>query len=482
MGLRRFVKGLINAVHFFQYPEHVNRLSFFTRCRIYTNSISYEAATVSTRPDDPDATYLPERYRQQVRAKKQRRMYKKLVAAGMVMVVFIVAVLMLIGMLTVPFPSNILKSPVTPTPALAEQTPAPVVNATIAVTPGYSMGTGISALNSPDVLPLDNAVSFLRAEYPAETYTLISLNLTDRYSGHRLYEFMIQPEDSSSTGTPFTVFDDAVTGEPYTQGQENARITARQAQDLARKAFPAIQPDQVRVRYRDSPDAGRTWNFRFVKGSIPLLTGTMDTETGLISSFTQTIQKLGRPAGPVLDMPAAQKIADRYISDKNGPVAVTMSEGRYLSSGSPSDPVAGQYVFLYNRIVNDIPCDEDGFTVGVDSVNGEITAYERRWSAPDNAFSVTSEPLVLKREATFAVLQRAKETYPASVSELRIVSAEIRWKDRYPSGVTPRPGSIPLAWKVVFDDDIIRANCSVKPALAWVEAQTGSFIDFEYQH
>ena len=150
--------------------------------------------------------------------------------------------------------------------------------------------------------------------------------------------------------------------------------------------------------------------------------------------------------------------------------------------GSPSDPMAGQYVFIYSRIVNDIPCEEDRFIVSVDSVTGDITSYERHWSAPDNAFSVASDPLILKREATFAVLQQAKEKYPEWVNGLRIVSAEIRWKDQHPVGITPRPGSIPLAWKVTFEDDFIRGNSSAIPAVAWVDAQTGSILDFEYRH
>ena len=120
--------------------------------------------------------------------------------------------------------------------------------------------------------------------------------------------------------------------------------------------------------------------------------------------------------------------------------------------------------------------------MGVDSVTGEITAYNRHWSAPDNAFSVASDPLVLKREATFAVLQQAEEMFPESVSGLRVISTEIRWKDQYSAGVTPRPGSILLAWKVTFDDDIIRANRSAQPAIAWVDAQTGSILDFQYRH
>ena len=468
--------------HFFRLRDFINRRSFFTGCRIYNNSISYEAAPVSTRQDDPDAPYLPERYRQQVKAKKQRRIYKKLVIAGMVIVVSVVAALLLINVIPVPFLSNTPTSPVTPVPTLHQQPPAPVMNVTVAVTPAYVMGTGISALNSPDVLSLNKAISLLLEEYPAETYTLISANLTDRYSGLMLYEFTLQPVDRSSTGTPFTVLNNGVTGEPYTPGQENARITSKQAQDLVKKAFPALKPDQVMVRYSASTDSGRMWSFVVVKGPSRALTGSLDAESGLISSFTQTIPSLGRPAEPVLDMPAAQKIAARYLTDHNGPVAVNMTTGQYFPLGIPSDPVAGQYVFTFNRIVKDIPCNVDGFIVGVDSVTGEITAYNRHWSAPDNAFSVASDPLVLKREATFAVLQRAKEMFPESVNGLHVISTEIRWKDQSSSGVTPRPGSIPLAWKVTFDDDIIRANSSAKPAIAWVDAQTGSIMDFQYKH
>ncbi|MFA6226447.1 MAG: hypothetical protein WC620_09835 [Methanoregula sp.] len=44
---------------------------------------------------------------------------------------------------------------------------------------------------------------------------------------------------------------------------------------------------------------------------------------------------MGRPAELVLDMPAAQKIADRYISNQNGPVAINMSEAQYSPHSVP---------------------------------------------------------------------------------------------------------------------------------------------------
>jgi hypothetical protein len=436
---------------------------------------------VTTRPDDSNAPYLPQRYRQQVLAKKQRRVYKKLVMVSIVIVVFIVACFLLISMLsgTAPSaPSSPPETTVTPIPTTGEQTPAPEVKVTVAATPSFVTRTGISVLHTSSVLPLDNAVSFLREDYPEKTYRLISANLTDRYTGHLLYEFVIQPAEDPQ-GEAVTVFEDAVSGDPYTPGQEQARITAGEAQDRARGAFSSVQPDRVRVRYSAGTDADGTWNFVLVKGSSPMVTGTMDAGTGLITSFTRTLQKPGRPAEPVLDLPAAQKIADRYISDRNGPVAVNMSNGRYFPLGSPSDPVAGQYILVFNRMVSGIPCDTEGFVVGVDAANGEITAYERNWNTPEIAFSVISEQRVLKREATYTVLKKAQETFPESVSGLRIISAEMRWKDQPPSD---RPSSIPLTWKVVFDDDIIRANRSAQPAVAWVDVQSGSILDFDYRH
>jgi len=159
-----------------------------------------------------------------------------------------------------------------------------------------------------------------------------------------------------------------------------------------------------------------------------------------------------------------------------------MSDARYEPLGFPDESVAGLYVFVYNRIVQDIPCDDDGFTISVDSVTGEITEYNRRWNSPDNAFSVAVDPLVKRYEAIYLVQQKAQEIFPESVSGLRIISAEIRWKDMHQPGSMPRPGSISISWKVQFDDDIIRTQQRPVPATGWIDARTGKILDFYYQH
>jgi hypothetical protein len=209
----------------------------------------------------------------------------------------------------------------------------------------------------------------------------------------------------------------------------------------------------------------------------------MDQETGQIFSFTRSIPWEGRQADPLLDSNTAQKIADRYIFDKNRALlSLNMSEAQYNPLRFSQKTVAGHYVFIYNRIVQEIPCDNDGFTISVDSLTGEVIGYDRRWNTPDSAFSITVDPLVTRSGATFAILKKAQEMYPASGDGLSIISSEIRWKDHPSQGSVPRPGSIPLAWKVLFTDEIIRAKQPLVPAVGWVDTQTGAILDINYQH
>jgi hypothetical protein len=279
------------------------------------------------------------------------------------------------------------------------------------------------------------------------------------------------------------VFINAKTGDPYTSGQEGARITADRAETLVRNNFISYHPEKIRIRFINNTDSLQEWIFTLFQDNTTILTGTMDPETGQITSFSKSIEQRGRQADPSLDILAAQKIADRFIIERNGfPLPLNMSNSRYNPLGSPSEVIAGQYVFTYNRLVQDVPCDYEGFTISVDSVTGEVTEYHRRWTAPDNAFSLVTEPLVTRYEATFAVLERAKQTYPASSDGLKIVSAERRWKDQTPPGSIPRPGSIPIAWKVQFDDSIIRDKQLIVPGVGWVDDQSGKILDFYYPH
>jgi hypothetical protein len=445
-------------------------------------------------PENDDAPYLPERYRRQVAARKQRRLIQKILIAGSIVVMAAVIGLVFLGTFSgvqqLPTPTAL---PVT-TPLMATGSPVHTNNGiqiqsntstdigtdVVTANPTIVLGSGLKTRTDTGMVPPDTAISLARLEFPAPVYTIARVNLTDQ-SGRDLYEFVILNNGDQNQSGNRRVFIDAFNGEPYTLGQESAKITPEQVKRIASTAFPYLKPDQIRARYLDIQDTPRSWNFLLVKENTVILSGSLDAETGQIISFTRPVSMTGRPADPVLSLPDARKIADQMITGWNGPLPINMSSGQYESPDDTYSPAAGQYIFKYNRIVQDMPCDEDGFTVGVDSVSGNVTSYERRWSDPDSAFSVASQPVVTKREATFAILRKIKEIAPETVNNVRILSAQIQWKDRHAPGVTPRPGTISLAWKVTFDDDIRASNPPV-PATGWVDAQTGAIIDMEYQH
>ncbi|MCJ7742391.1 MAG: hypothetical protein MUO95_06880 [Methanoregula sp.] len=440
---------------------------------------------------DTGSIYLPERYKQQIEAKKRRRLIKKIVVICTVVALCSVLYLILSGALSnslnqppLLLPGSIVSAPeISPTSPPGELTTTLTPNMTAVRNNDIIIGQGILDQPTHDMQSLDNATASLRQDYPAPEYTLISVNVTDLYADRTLYEFTIKQENISQDSTGFSVFIDARTGDLYTPGQESAKITADKAENIVTETFPLLHPDRVRVRYNNSPDSVHAWVFTMFRDNTTILTGTMDPETGQIFSFARSIPWEGRQADPLLEINAAQKIADRYIFDKNrAQLPLNMSEARYNPLRFPQKTVAGHYVFIYNRIVQEIPCDKDGFTISVDSLTGEVIGYDRRWNSPDSAFSVTVDPLVTRSGATFAVLKKAQETYPASGDGLSIISAEIRWKDHPSQGSIPRPGSIPLAWKVLFTDEIIRTKQPPVPAIGWVDAQTGAILDINYQH
>jgi hypothetical protein len=321
----------------------------------------------------------------------------------------------------------------------------------------------------------------LREDYPASSYVLVSADITGTAPAKRYYAFTIRPS-GGQTGTTSIVYIDAISGDPYSPAQENAGISLERAKNAIADLFTGLHSDVTRIRYTEISGGESFWNFTLFRDNNILLTGALDAGTGQLVAFSRNVSPSGRPAQPVLTSASARAVADRFISDRNGPVSVNMSDEQYVPLGPGISPAAGQYVLRYNRLVQDYPCDFDGFTISVDSSSGEVTGYERRWEDPDYAFVVSPAPSVLKREATYTVLHKAQDTFPGLATGITIQSAEVRWKDGHQRGTVPRPGSIPLAWKIVFDDEIIRAKQPAIPAVAWVDVQSGSLLEFNYTH
>jgi len=436
-----------------------------------------------------DSPHLPERYRQVVRAKKQRRQKKQILIAG-VAVLVITGIFLIASWVTggisfgIPSSSPLQQHPVTETVPPESPAVSPALsNGSSNTTLTFDREPGLVAPRPPGIISLENAVTALQEEYPAADYLILSANLT-RGAGRSLYEFRIQQKDTNGgAGTASRVFIDGMSGNIFTPGEEEVKISRDAARQQALAAFPSLHPDRVLMVFSGSQERGRTWEFSLLKEGETEVSGVMDAETGTMNSFTRRIAAEGRPATPAVDVVRARAIADRYIIDHNGgQLPLNMSLSRYEPLASPSGTVAGQYVFTYERTFQDYPTDTDGFTVMVDAVTDEVVGYTHQWTTPEYAFFAAPQPNVIRREATFAVLQKAKELYPDNVGGLRIISAEIRWMNNVPYGTVPRPGTIPLGWKVVFDDDIIRANASLQPAVAWIDVQSGNFIAFDYRH
>jgi len=397
--------------------------------------------------DEFNEPYLPARYKEVVRKKKQRRLLKKIGIISIAVVVIIVIFVFASGMFG--------GSP--------QSSPAPAATPTVlpAVTPGTTAAAATTAATPG--LP----VATIKTTVPT---TITTTKTTPAIT-----------VSTTETPEPVLTARAAVITTPITNGP---KITEKEAQAIAVVAFPNLPAGRTSVDLATDPVFGQVWKFMLQAGTATEASGLIDAQSGTVVAFNRTIHPGGRPQNPVLSIGNARQIADSTINDRNtGILSINMSDGRYIPLPIPGGSVAGTYRFVYDRIIQDYPCDNDGFIVSIDSVSGAVTEWEQRWESPDNAFMILDTPTVPKYDAIYAVQARAKTIYPSSISSLQVVSAERVWKDAHSPGTTPRPSSIPLAWKVVFTDETIRANPSIlKPGVGWVDTYTGEIIDISYPH
>jgi hypothetical protein len=321
---------------------------------------------VNKNPRNPGVAYLPERYKQLIVAKKRRRFLKKVAIMCVIVVSAIVVYLVLSGVaMSSPYQSSASlpesTEPAGETMQLPSSTASPTAltpNMTGNISSDVIIGTGLPALSPIGILALNDAITYVRQDYPEPLYSVIGVNLTDQYTNSSLYEFTIKQTNVSSAEQGFSVFIDAHSGDPYIPGQEISRISAIQAKNHVQETFLVQSPDSVRVKYDNGPDSARAWLFTVRKENRTIISGSLDPDTGHIASFSRHVQREGRQAEPNIDSDAAQAIADRYIIDRNGaPLPIKLRNARYEPLEFPDESVAGHYVFEYNRIVQDIPCD-----------------------------------------------------------------------------------------------------------------------------
>lgn len=389
--------------------------------------------------------YLPARYKEIVRKKKQQRLLKK---AGMVAIAVIVIIIVFV------LASGMFGGPDQPSPGPAAPVPSP---ATMPVTTTAPSG----------------AATLVTTAIP-ETTIVVSTAVTTAQAA--VVTVM-------TTETPEPVLT-ARAASYQTPVAEVPKISEKQAQEIAAAAFPNLPAGQTTVELSTDPTFGQVWKFMLRAGSTTEASGLINAKTGTVVTFNRTVHPGGRPQNPVLTLGNARQIADSTINDRNtGILSVNMSDGRYLPLAAAGGSVAGTYRFVYDRMIQDYPCDNDGFIVSVDAVTGAVTEWVQHWESPDNAFMIIDTPTVPRYDAVYAIQAKAKTIHPDSISTLQIVSAERVWKDGHAPGIVPRPSSVPLAWKVIFTDETIQANPAIlKPGVGWVDTYTGEIIGISYPH
>ena len=390
--------------------------------------------------DEFNEPYLPERYKEIVRKKKQRRLLKKIgmIAAGVVALV-VVSILLsgFFGGSPQPAPVPTLSPTLTPAPLLTTAVPATTAVIATATPVQTAIPTTAITTTKPATIATETPEPVLTAR--ANTY--------------------VTPKGDAP------------------------KITEKQAEAIALVAFPSLPSGKMSVELATDPIFGQVWKYVLLAGTTTEASGLISAETGTVVTYNRTIHPGARPQNPVLTMGNARQIADSTMNNRNtGILSVNMSNGRYIPLSTPGGNVAGTYRFVFNRIIQDYPCDTDGFIVSVDAVTGAVTEWVQRWESPDNAFMILDTPTVPKYDAIYAAQAKAKTIYPGSIGSLQIVSAERVWKDEHAPGITPRPSSIPLAWKIVFDDETIRGHPEARKGVCWVNTFTGDIIEITYQH
>jgi len=215
-------------------------------------------------------------------------------------------------------------------------------------------------------------------------YSIAAVNLTDRFYGKLQYEFTLVPESDAPFHSNQTAYVNSATGDLYSPMQDKAGITIDEAKVRARSAFPQWTIDRVQMKYNDGTRYDRSWEFYLFSREKELVHGALSPDDGVLDWYALGgPTRFGRPATPLVSIDAADETARAEVQNRTVNPVFGLIQSRYDSLGMPGANIAGQYVFLYT---NDRPsrkaCENDGFTVIVDSVSGKVQEYRRTWTQP----------------------------------------------------------------------------------------------------
>ncbi|MDD5143038.1 YcdB/YcdC domain-containing protein [Methanoregula sp.] len=449
---------------------------------------------------DENKPYLPERYRQKIREKNRRRAAVRILTITHILVVIAVLVFSLSGLSWAGLPAAPFSPASRPAPptgvvttvSLDSQAKIPSQGTTRTSLPpappaaaprvaGYTIGPGVPQQEGSGSLTLVQAEAALRRYCPEDMFTISSVNYSAG-SARSLFGFTLRQTGGQAPQEDLVVFINAATGMPWSAGEDTTVFPKEMVAEVVLGEFPHEDISSPGIWYDNSPREGDIWRFTLASGNMTLVSGAVDATYGEIRKFSRNIPAFGRPAAPAITKETAQGIAGRYVTDRNSGLSLVLTSSRYDRWGTESVPAAGAYTFFFERRHLDYPVDTDGISVVVDALTGEVIGYDKQWTTPEYAFSQAVVPTIARHEATYAAIEAARAVYPEQIGSVRILSSELRWNNGQMKGTIPRPGSVPLAWKIVFDDEILRTNASLASRIVWIDIQTGNVTVIEYRH
>lgn len=284
---------------------------------------------------------------------------------------------------------------------------------------------------------------------------------------------------ASSRETPAQLSSDGLLGE------EEARPLAVTALE---REIPGIRIERMIAEPYDVQNYGDVWQFRVraegdpnprAEGNIQVWIDALDGEM----VYFQDGRDYYRSVDPAITIDEAEEIAEVYLRDRNETSDVVKTVAVLSTLDTPLGKRNGPYHFAYRRSIDGVLCLYDGIILDVDSIDGRVVSYHKSWRVSDNDTIADPDPSITEDAAQERVLVYLNDTYGTDPGDITVGSAELLWYDLAAQHRRSQdPVTLPLAWRVEFDDEWYRSQDPPRTATVWIDAHSGEILFAAYNY
>ncbi|WP_161937573.1 YcdB/YcdC domain-containing protein [Methanoculleus thermophilus] len=266
-------------------------------------------------------------------------------------------------------------------------------------------------------------------------------------------------------------------------GEEEARSLAVAALE---REMPGIRIERMVAEPYDVQTYGDVWRFRVKAEDDPDLEGDIsvwiDAADGEMVYFLDG-RDYYRPADPSVTIEAAEEIANAYLRERKESSDVVKTVAVLSTVDTPLGSRNGPYHFVYQRSIDGVLCLYDGVTLDIDSIDGRVVSYHKAWRVSDNDTTADPDPSITEDAAQERVLAYLNDTYGTDPGEIVIRATELRWYDLAArQRRSQEPVSVPLAWRIEFDDERYRSQDPPRTTTVWIDAHSGEILSAAYDN